>query len=150
MPPRSRPGALPSPAVAGPSKQQEEALRQLLGLRTAPEWDLEVQRLDRALVEGRGPELTTDDYDRLLAPLVRLRLRRALMHALEDGAVSSPAAAQILGYIRQSGTDAYLEDLLDSRRFPNVTSPDFAFLRDIKDRLHQDVQHLRSVAGGNA
>jgi len=136
--------------MGGPTEQQANALRQLLGLRTAPEWDPDVQRLDRTLVEGRRPELTTEEYDRLLAPLVRLRLRRALMHALEDGAVSSPAAAQILGYMRQSGADAYLEDLLDSRRFPNVTSPDFAFLRDIKDRLHQDVQHLRSVAGGNA
>jgi len=136
--------------MGGPTEQQANALRQLLGLRTAPEWDPDVQRLDRTLVEGRRPELTTEEYDRLLAPLVRLRLRRALMHALEDGAVSSPAAAQILGYMRQSGADAYLEDLLDSRSFPSVTSPDFAFLRDIKDRLHQDVQHLRSVAGGNA
>jgi hypothetical protein len=134
--------------MAGPSEQQEKALRELLGLRTAPEWDREVQRLDRALVEGREPELTAEEYDRLLAPVVRLRLRRALMHALEDGAVSSPAAAQMLGYLSHGRTDAYLEDLLDGGRFPNLASPDFAFLREIKDRLHQDVRHLRSVAEG--
>ena len=133
--------------MGGPTEQQVNALRELLGLRTAPEWDPDVQRLDRTLVEGRRPELTTEEYDRLLAPLVRLRLRRAIMHALEDGAVSSPAAAQILGYIRQGGADAYLEDLLDGRRFPNLASPDFAFLRDIKERLREDVKHLRSVAG---
>ena len=132
--------------MAGPSEQQEKALRELLGLRTAPEWDREVQRLDRALVEGREPELTAEEYDRLLAPVVRLRLRRALMHALEDGAVSSPAAAQMLGYLSHGRTDAYLEDLLDARRFPNLASSDFAFVREIKDRLHQDVQRLRSVA----
>jgi hypothetical protein len=134
--------------MAAPSEQQEKALRELLGLRTAPEWDREVQRLDRALVEGREPQLTAEEYDRLLAPVVRLRLRRALMHALEDGAVSSPAAAQILGYLGHARPEAYLEDLLDGRRFPNLASPDFAFLRDIKDRLHQDVQRLRGVAEG--
>src|SRR2546425_7051894 len=83
--PHASPGpspALPSPAMAGPSEQQERALRELLGLRTAPEWDPEVQRVDRALVEGRRLELTAVEYDRLLAPVVRLRLRRAVMHAL--------------------------------------------------------------------
>jgi hypothetical protein len=133
--------------MALPSEQQEKALRELLGLRTAPEWDRKVQGLDRALVEGGEPRLTSDEYDSLLAPVIRLRLRRALMHALEGGAVSSPAAAQILGYFSHAGSTAYLEDLLDGRRFPNLSSPDFTFLRDIKDRLHQDVRQLRSVAG---
>jgi hypothetical protein len=133
--------------MALPSEQQEKALRELLGLRTAPEWDRKVQGLDRALVEGGEPRLTSEEYDSLLAPVIRLRLRRALMHALEGGAVSSPAAAQILGYFSHAGSTAYLEDLLDGRRFPNLSSPDFAFLRDIKDRLHQDVRQLRSVAG---
>jgi len=132
--------------MAGPSEQQEKALRELLGHRTAPEWDAEVGRIDRALVEGREPRLTVEGYDRLLAPVVRLRLRRALMHALDDGAISSPAAAQILGYLSHRGPEAYLEDLLDARRFPNLATPDFAFLREIKDRLHQDVQRLRSLA----
>src|SRR5438445_2799950 len=132
--------------MAGPSEQQEKALRELLGLRTAPEWDREVQKVDRALVEGRRPELTVAEYDRLLAPVIRLRLRRALMHALEDGAVSSPAAAQILGYLSHGRQDAYLEDLLDGRRFPNLATQDFAFMRDIKDRLHEDVRRLRPAA----
>src|SRR5438445_5119460 len=130
--------------MAGPSEQQEKALRELLGLRTAPEWDREVQKVDRALVEGRRPELTVAEYDRLLAPVIRLRLRRALMHALDDGAVSSPAAAQILGYLGHGRENAYLEDLLDAKRFPNLASPDFAFMREIKDRLHQDVRLLQS------
>jgi hypothetical protein len=137
--------------MAVPSEQQEKALRDLLELRTASEWDPRVQGLDRTLVEGREPRLTSEEYDSLLAPVIRLRLRRALMHALEDGAVSSPAAAQVLGYFRhagsQGGNTAYLEDLLDGRRFPNLSSPDFAFLREIKDRLQQDVRQLRSVAG---
>jgi hypothetical protein len=132
--------------MAGPTAQQEKALKELLGLRTALEWDLEVQRIDRTLVEGRRPELTADEYDRLLAPVIRLRLRRALMHALEDGAVSSPAAAQILGYLSHGRQDAYLEDLLDGRRFPNLATQDFAFMRDIKDRLHEDVRRLRPAA----
>jgi hypothetical protein len=132
--------------MAGPTAQQSKALKELLGLRTALEWDLEVQRIDRTLVEGRRPELTADEYDRLLAPVIRLRLRRALMHALEDGAVSSPAAAQILGYLSHGRQDAYLEDLLDGRRFPNLATQDFAFMRDIKDRLHEDVRRLRPAA----
>jgi hypothetical protein len=132
--------------MAGPSEQQEKALRELLGLRTAPEWDRTVQGLDRALVEGREPRLTAEEYESFLAPVIRLRLRRALMHALEDGAISSPAAAQILGYLGHGRRASQLEDLLDGRRFPNLASPDFAFLRDIKDRLHQDVRQLRSVA----
>ena len=132
--------------MARPSEQQEKALRELRGLRTAPEWDRDVQRIDRALVEGRRPELSPEEYERLLAPVIRLRLRRALMHALEAGVVSSPAAAQILGYIGHGGKNAYLEDLLDGRRFPNLASADFAFVREIKERLHQDVQQLRSVA----
>jgi hypothetical protein len=68
------------------------------------------------------------------------------MHALEDGAVSSPAAAQILGYLSHGRQDAYLEDLLDGRRFPNLATQDFAFMRDIKDRLHEDVRRLRPAA----
>jgi hypothetical protein len=132
--------------MAGPNEQQEKALREVLGLRTDPEWDPRVQSLDRALVEGREPELTSEEYDRLLAPVVRLRLRRALMHALEDGAISSPAAAQILGYLGRSPGHAYLEDLLDGRRFPNLATTDFTFLRAVKDRLQQDVRQLRSIA----
>jgi hypothetical protein len=132
--------------MAGPNEQQEKALREVLGLRTAPEWDPRVQSLDRALVEGREPELTSEEYDRLLAPVVRLRLRRALMHALEDGAISSPAAAQILGYLGRSPGHAYLEDLLDGRRFPNLATTDFAFLRAVKDRLQQDVHQLKAIA----
>ena|SRR5258708_6899953 len=131
--------------MAGPTGQQERALRELLGLRTPPEWERRVQALDRALVDGRRPELTAQEYDSLLAPLVRARLRRALMHALEDGAISSPAAAQVLGYVRGAGANAYLEDLLDGRRFPNLASPDFSFLRAIKERLHEDVRQLREV-----
>ena len=131
--------------VAGASEKQSKALRELLGLRTAPEWHRRVQSLDRELVEGRRPHLTADEYEALLAPLIRLRLRRALMHALEDGVVSSPAAAQILGYLGHAHKDAYLEDLLDGGLFPNLASPDFTFLRDIKQRLNLDVQLLRSA-----
>lgn len=131
--------------MAGVSEKQSKALRELLGLRTAPEWQRRVQSLDRELVEGRRPDLTADEYEALLAPLIRLRLRRALMHALEDGVMSSPAAAQILGYLSRAHRDAYLEDLLDGSLFPNLASPDFTFLRDIKQRLHQDVQQLRSA-----
>ena len=131
--------------MVGASAEQRKALRELLGLRTAPEWQRKVQSLDRELVEGRRPGLTGEEYDALLAPLIRLRLRRALMHALEDGAISSPAAAQILGYLGRPRKDAYLEDLLDGRLFPNLASLDFAFLREIKERLHRDVQQLRSA-----
>lgn len=131
--------------MVGASAEQRKALRELLGLRTAPEWQRKVQSLDRELVEGRRPGLTGEEYEALLAPLIRLRLRRALMHALEDGAISSPAAAQILGYLGRARKDAYLEDLLDGRLFPNLASPDFAFLREIKERLHRDVQQLRSA-----
>lgn len=131
--------------MVGASAEQRKALRELLGLRTAPEWQRKVQSLDRELVKGRRPGLTGEEYEALLAPLIRLRLRRALMHALEDGAISSPAAAQILGYLGRARKDAYLEDLLDGRLFPNLASPDFAFLREIKERLHRDVQQLRSA-----
>lgn len=131
--------------MVGASAEQRKALRELLGLRTAPEWQRKVQSLDRELVEGRRPGLTSEEYEALLAPLIRLRLRRALMHALEDDAISSPAAAQILGYLGRVRKDAYLEDLLDGRLFPNLASPDFAFLREIKERLHRDVRQLRSA-----
>jgi hypothetical protein len=131
--------------MAGPSEQQASALRAALGMRTPPEWDRQVQGLDRALVDGQRPELTEPEYDALLAPVIRLRLRRALMHALDDGAISAPAAAQILGYLRHAG-GGQLEDLLDAARFPNLASADFAFLRAIKDRLHQDVRLLRAAA----
>jgi hypothetical protein len=137
--------ALPSRRVVGASAEQRKALRELLGLRTAPEWQRKVQSLDRELVERRRPGLTSEEYEALLAPLIRLRLRRALMHALEDDAISSPAAAQILGYLGRARKDAYLEDLLDGRLFPNLASPDFAFLREIKERLHRDVRQLRSA-----
>jgi hypothetical protein len=132
--------------MVGPSEQQKQALRDLLGARTPPEWDRRVATLDRALVEGAGVELTAEDYESLLAPLIRLRLRRGLAHALEEGAISAPAAAQVLGFLRHGeGGDVYLEDLLDARRFPNLSTGDFAFLRAIKDRLHEDVRQLRSV-----
>src|SRR5215472_14306569 len=131
--------------VVAASPEQKKALRELLGLRTAPEWHRKVQGLDRELVEGRRPDLTADEYEALLAPLIRLRLRRALMHALEDGVVSSPAAAQILGYFGHARKDAYLEDLLDGGLFPNLASPAFAFLLDIKQRLRHDVRQLRSA-----
>jgi hypothetical protein len=132
--------------MVGPSEEQRRALRERLGARTPPEWDRRVAALDRALVEGAELELTAQEYDGLLAPVVRLRLRRALAHALEEGAISSTAAAQVLGFFRHGeGGDVYLEDLLDGRRFPNLATPDFAFLRAIKDRLHEDVRHLRSV-----
>jgi hypothetical protein len=133
--------------MAGPSGQQERALRELLSQRTPPEWDSAVQNLDRALVEGRDVELNAQQYESLLAPVIRLRLRRALAHALEAGVISSPAAAQILGYLRhREQGNVELEDLLDGRRFPNLSSPDFAFLRSIKERLHQDVRLLRAAA----
>ncbi len=134
-----------SVAVTTPGGRQERALRQLLGARTPPEWDRRVQNLDQALVEGRRPALTAAQYDALLAPVIRLRLRRALMHALEDGAVSSPAAAQILGYSSHGRAGGALEDLLDPARFPNLASPDFAFLREIKRCLHEDLRTLRAA-----
>jgi len=37
------------------------------------------------------------------------------------------------------------EELLDGRLFPNLASPDFSFLREIKERLHRDVRQLRSA-----
>jgi hypothetical protein len=128
------------------SEQQEKALREKLSLRTAPEWDMKVQRLDRALVAGGAIELTGDEYESLLAPVIRLRLRRALMHALEDDVISAPAAAQILGYLGHSRGQGALEELLDPVRFPNLASPDFAFLNDIKRRLHQDLLELKAAA----
>jgi hypothetical protein len=134
--------------MVGPTEQQKRALGELLGQRTPPEWDRRVQALDRALVEGREVELTAEEYESLLAPVIRLRLRRGLAHALEEGAISSPAAAQVLGFLRRRDRDVYLEDLLDAGRFPNLAAPDFAFLRDIKERLHQDVRQLRSVVAG--
>ena len=131
--------------MSGPTDQQATALRELLAARTPPEWDARVQRLDQALVQGGPPDLTSSEYEMLLAPVIRLRLRRALMHALEDGVVSSPAAAQILGYVRQDTDRRFLEELLDSRHF-NLTSPDFAFLRDIKRRLREDLVQLKAAA----
>lgn len=128
------------------SEHQEKALRELLSLRTAPEWDMKVQRLDAALVAGGPLELTGDEYQSLLAPVIRLRLRRALMHALEDGVISAPAAAQILGYLGHSRSQGALEELLDPALFPNLASPDFAFLMDVKQRLHQDVLELKAAA----
>jgi hypothetical protein len=128
------------------SEQQETALREKLSLRTAPEWDMKVQNLDHALVAGGTLELTGDEYQSLLAPVIRLRLRRALMHALEDGVISAPAAAQILGYLGHSRGQGALEELLDPALFPNLASPDFAFLKDIKQRLHEDLLELKAAA----
>jgi hypothetical protein len=128
-----------------PTEPQRRALRELLSTRTPPEWDRRVQGLDRALVEGGDLALTAQEYETLLAPVIRLRLRRALAHALEDGAISSPAAAQVLGFLRHRDQDVSLEDLLDAHRFPNLSTADFAFLRSIKERLHEDVRHLRSA-----
>jgi hypothetical protein len=97
-------------------------------------------------VAGAPVELTADEYQSLLAPLIRLRLRRALMHALEDDVITAPAAAQILGYLGHSRGQDTLEELLDPALFPNLDSPDFAFLKDIKGRLHQDVVELKAAA----
>ena len=129
-----------------PTDHQATALRELLTTRTPPEWDARVQRLDEALVQGGPSSLTGQEYEMLLAPVIRLRLRRALMHALEDGAVSSPAAAQILGYVRQDRDGRFLEELLDARHFPNLGTPDFAFLRVIKKRLREDLVQLKAAA----
>jgi len=133
-------------AVSGLSPQQEAGLRQLLEQRSAVEWDAKARRLDRAL-EGDGRlELSAAEYDRSLAAVIRLRLRRALMHALVDGAVSGPAAAQILGYVGHGQGAVELEDLLDPGRFPNLASDDFGFLRDIKNRLRWDLLKLKEAA----
>lgn len=125
--------------------RQRQALGHLLGARTPLEWDMRVQRLDRALVEGAELRITKAEYDALLAPLVRLRLRRALMHAMEDGVISQTAASQLLGYAAH-GRGGFLEDLLDAARFPNLDSTDFAFLRQIKGRLHEDVKRVQAAA----
>ncbi len=128
------------------SGQQDEALRQLLGERTPEEWAPQARQLDRAL-DGREPlELTPGQYDALLPSVVRLRLRRALLQALEADAISGPAAAQILGYMGHHRQTVALEDLLDGRKFPNLASDDFAFLRDTKARLGDDVQRLKAAA----
>jgi len=81
----------------------------------------------------------------LLAPVIRLRLRRALMHALQDGAISAPAAAQLLGFLRHS-RNGELEQLLDPALFPNLDSADFAFLHDVKHVLHNDVKKLKAAS----
>lgn len=127
------------------TQRQRQALGHLLGARTPLEWDMRVQRLDRALVEGTELQLTAAEYDALLAPLVRLRLRRALMHAMEDGVISQTAASQLLGYAAH-GRGGFLEDLLDAARFPNLDSPDFAFLREIKRLLYEDVKRVQAAA----
>ncbi len=126
------------------SPQQDKALRQLLEQRTAVEWDAKARRLDRALEAGDGLEVSAKEYDRLLGAVIRLRLRRALMHALLDGAISSPAAAQILGFVGHNHAD--LEDLLDRGKFPNLASDDFAFLGEIKSRLRWDLLKLKEAA----
>ena len=135
--------------MAPPNARQESALRRLLEARTEPESDARVKDLDRALVEGRPLHLTPGAYEVLLAPVIRLRLRRALMHALTDGVVTSPAAAQILGYFSDERSAGSLEELFDVDRFPNLASPDFAFLREIKQRLRQDVLLLKAAAGAD-
>jgi len=133
--------------VSSLSPQQDAALRQLLELRSTAEWGAAVRRLDRAL-EGDGKlELSADEYDRAVAPVIRLRLRRAMMHALVDGAVGGPAAAQVLGYLGRSPGPVELEDLLDQNKFPNLASDDFAFLREIKSRLRWDLVKLKEAAG---
>ncbi len=126
------------------SPQQEEALRELLERRTPSEWDSKARRIDRTLESGERLELTPEDYDASLGVVIRLRLRRALMHALIDGAMSSPAAAQILGFVGHN--QAPLEDLLDRQKFPNLTSDDFGFLREIRSRLRWDMLKLKEAA----
>ncbi len=126
------------------SPHQEEALRELLERKTGIEWDPKARRIDRALEAGQRLELTPEDYDATLGTLIRLRLRRALMHALIDGAIGSPAAAQILGFVGHN--QAPLEDLLDRQKFPNLTSDDFAFLREIRSRLRWDMLKLKEAA----
>jgi hypothetical protein len=128
-----------------PDTQREKALRERLGLRTPPEWEPRVQELDSSLVGGHQLHLTAAEYDVLLAPIIRLRLRRALMHALDDGVIGTSAQAQILGYLSHGRMGTQLEDLLDGGRFPNLASPDFGFLRTVKERLRQDVRLLRSA-----
>jgi hypothetical protein len=133
--------------VSSLSPQQEAALRQLLELRSTPEWGAVVRRVDRAL-EGEGKlALTAQEYDVSVAPVIRLRLRRAMMHALMDGAIAGSAAAQILGYIGRSPGSVELEDILDQGKFPNLASDDFSFLREIKSRLRWDLVKLKEAAG---
>jgi hypothetical protein len=129
------------------TEQQEAALRELLGQRTPAEWDPPARRLARALQDGQVPELTPTEYDTLLAAVIRLRLREALSRALEAGAISSSAAAQILGFVGHHQETVALEDLLDPVKFPNLLgSPDFAYLRVIKAGLREDLQKLKSAA----
>jgi len=126
------------------SPHQEEALRGLLERKTGIEWDPKARRIDRALEAGQRLELTPEDYEASLGTVIRLRLRRALMHALIDGAISAPAAAQILGFVGHN--QAPLEDLLDRQKFPNLTSDDFGFLREIRSRLRWDMVKLKEAA----
>ncbi len=128
------------------NSSQEAALRQLLEQRTPPEWDPRPRQIDRALESGQPLTLTPPEYDRSLGTVVRIRLRRALMHALIDGAISSPAAAQILGFVGHHQDTIALEDLLDRQKFPNLESADFAFLGEIKQRLRWDMIKLREAA----
>ncbi len=133
------------------SEEQDAALRELLGQRTPAEWDPTARRLARALQDGQVPELTPTEYDTFLAAVIRLRLRQALSGALEAGGISSPAAAQILGFVGHHQQTVALEDLLDGVKFPNLLgSPDFGFLRLIKARLREDLQRLKRAAEGGS
>ncbi len=131
----------------GVSEQQEAALRELLEQRTPAEWDPKARELERALGEGRALDLTAADYERLLAAVIRLRLRRALTRALKAGAINAPAAAQVLGFVGHSRQTVALEDLLNRDKFPNLASGDFAFLREVKKGLAEDVRRLQAAAG---
>ena len=130
------------------SPHQEQALRELLERRTPPEWGPKARRIDRTLESGQRLELTPEDYDTSLGTVIRLRLRRALMHAMIDDAISPPAAAQILGFVGHN--QASLEDLLNTKKFPNLGSEDFAFLREIKSRLRWDMLKLKEAAHKSA
>jgi hypothetical protein len=126
--------------------RQADALRELLGGRTLPETAPKARALDQALNLGDLLNLTPADYDTQLVAIVRLRLRRGLLRALDGGTINAPAAAQILGFVGHNAATVSLEDLLDPGKFPNLTSPDFAFLRELKQALREDVEKLKSAA----
>lgn len=132
--------------MASLTQRQADALRELLGGRTLPETAPKARAFDQALDLGAVLNLTPADYETQLVAIVRLRLRRGLIRALDGGTINAAAAAQILGFVGHNAATISLEDLLDQGKFPNVRSPDFAFLRELKQALRQDMEKLRSAA----